>query len=82
MSFSQYLLNAKLVRLKLGLKGRIAGCMENIDVLSEALLMFSFVVGGTEVLYLFKQTTFADHAPNEDILKALGIQQSDENKES
>jgi len=38
--------------------------------------------GGTEVLYLFKQTTFADHAPNEDILKALGIQQSDQNKES
>ena len=31
-------------------------------------------IGGTEVLYLFKQTTFADHAPNEDILKALGIQ--------
>jgi len=30
--------------------------------------------GGSEVLYLFKQTTFADHAPNEDILKALGIQ--------
>merc|ERR550519_670474 len=29
--------------------------------------------GGSEVLYLFKQTTFADHAPNEDILKALGI---------
>lgn len=50
-------------------------------VLSEALLMF-FVEGGTEVLYLFKQTTFADHAPNEDILKALGIQQSDQNKES
>jgi len=30
--------------------------------------------GGAEVLYLFKQTTFADHAANEDILKALGIQ--------
>jgi len=30
--------------------------------------------GGDEVLYLFKQTSFADHAPNEDILKALGIQ--------
>lgn len=29
--------------------------------------------GGAEVLYLFKQTSFADHAPNEDILKALGI---------
>jgi len=29
---------------------------------------------GGEVLYMFKQTSFADHAPNEDILKALGIQ--------
>ena len=32
-----------------------------------------FALGGAEVLYLFKQTSFADHAPNEDILKALGI---------
>lgn len=30
--------------------------------------------GGSEVLYLFKQQSFADHAPNEDILKALGIE--------
>jgi len=30
--------------------------------------------GGSEVMYLFKQQSFADHAPNEEILKALGIQ--------
>jgi len=30
--------------------------------------------GGSEVMYLFKQQSFADHAPNEEILKALGIE--------
>lgn len=30
--------------------------------------------GGAEVLYLFKQTTFADHASNDAILKSLGIE--------
>ena len=42
--------------------------------LSRVAETFISLTGGSEVLYLFKQTTFADHAPNEDILKALGIQ--------
>ena len=45
------------------------GALSNICL----YLLSYFALGGAEVLYLFKQTSFADHAPNEDILKALGI---------
>lgn len=38
--------------------------------------------GGSEVMYLYKQQSFADHASNEEILKALGIEsKTDEPKQ-
>ena len=43
-------------------------------VILHCMAILWYPTGGSEVMYLFKQQSFADHAPNEEILKALGIE--------